>query len=79
MKTQNTHPITQASNQRSTKQIKFFAQFKIVNQWFYAEPVTPENGQKTIEDCQTFIDYIEADADLRGAELLEYRIKEEEV
>ena len=73
------HHLQSTSHKRGKKQTKFFAQFKVGDQWFYAEPVTPENGQKTIEDCQTFIDYIEADAELRGAELREYRIKEEEV
>lgn len=76
----NTHHHPQStSHKRGKKQIKFFAQFKVGDQWFYAEPLTPDNGQKTIEDCQTFIDYIENDAMLKGAESLLYRIKEEEV
>jgi len=57
-------------------QTKWFPQFKQGNQWIFSQPVKPQYGFATIEECEQAITAIEELAVEEGVEPAEFRIVE---
>lgn len=66
---------TNGLNPKARRQPKFFAQFKLGDNWWPAGEI----GFVDIEGCQDFINILETSALVSGGEVFEYRIKEEEM